>query len=298
MNQAVQTDRHCQKFLDDFVSGLTKEYGTELVSIALFGSAATGEWVLGRSDIDLIIVIGHESLRGTVEDYINNLILELDRKHGLQLSQTCSVFARHNNFIINFFHKTEGLLMFGKPFYVFPLDQIAFEKGTVSDAKIRFVTGVFDPLSIFLAKMKYTGITLYGQNLIAKIRFSNSPLTKIRVALAPLWLVAMSLLSFPFDESFALKHSMKATVWASEDMLFALDIPLSSMAQEVQTFIEIFAKNKTINVDHLIKTVSYRSRKTSDIHLSRGFVAKYILSTILFILTLYYETILAIRRRR
>ena len=282
-------------FLEDMISKIIREHGIEIVSITLFGSATTGEWIRGKSDIDFIMVIAHEEKRQVVESSMNRILLELDRKYDLQLARTCSTFARHKNPIINFFFKLENVLMFGRPFFVFSLDQIAFENGTIADAKIRLVTTVFDPLSIFLAKMKQTGITIYGENLINQIKFSTSAIDKIRIAIAPLWLVTMSLLSFPVDELFSLKHSIKATVWACEDVLFALDIPLSTSANEASIIADIFGKDTGVDLTHLKKTIALKSARSLEDELSKGFVAKHILSTILFILTLYYCTCVVVR---
>lgn len=279
-----------RNFLEEMISKIVREYGMEIVSIALFGSAATKEWMRGRSDIDFIIVIAHEKKRQAVENSMNRILLELDRKYDLQLARTCSTFVKHENPLVNFLFKLENVLMFGRPFFVFSLDQIAFEDGTIEDSKIRLVTTIFDPLSIFLAKMKQTGTTIYGENFIDQIKFSTSAIDKIRIAIAPLWLVVMSLLSFPLDELFSLKHSIKATVWACEDVLFALDIPLSTCANEASVIAGIFGKGTGLNLSHLEKTIALKRARSSEHEPSKGFVAKYILSTILFILTLYYCT--------
>ena len=187
------------------------------------------------------------------------------------------------------------MLMFGRPFFVLSLNQISFEKGSISDSRIRLVTTVFDPLSIFVAKMKQTGITIYGQDLISQLKFSTSAIDKIRVAAAPLWLVTMSLLSFPLDELLSLKHSMKATLWACEDVLFALNIPLSTSTKEALLISNIFAKHARVDLTHLMKTIALRRADFLKERTSKGSVARHILGTIWFILTLYYYASLIVR---
>ena len=293
--ELTRVERHLRDFFEDMILKIVQEHGTEILSIALFGSAATKEWVRGKSDIDFIVVVAHENKRQVVENSINRTLLELDRKYDLQLVYTCSIFVKHKNPIVNFLFKIESMLMFGRPFFVLSRNQISFEKGAIADTNIRLVTTIFDPLSIFLAKMKQTGITIYGENLINQIQYSASALDKTRIALAPLWLVIMSLLSFPFDEQFSLQHSMKATIWACEDVLFALDIPLSTTANEASTVASIFGKDKHIDLTHLKKTIALKSTKFQEGNPSRGFVARHILSTILFILTLYYRASVVVR---
>lgn len=284
-----QIDESLREFLADMIFKITQKFDDEIVSIALFGSAATKEWIKGKSDIDFIIVTQHRNAKKAVENSVNRILQELDRKHGLHLVQTCSVFIRHDNPILNFLYRIESVLMFGKPFYVFSLDQIAFDRGTIADSRIRLVTMIFDPLNIFLAKMKQTGVTMYGKDLLEGIHFSTSTIDKIRVAMAPLWLVVMSLISFPVDESFAMRHAIKATVWACEDMLFALGFRLSTARQESRQIEDIF-RNRKINLEHLKKTMILKNMSITKMNANKGFVAEYILNTIAFIFVLYYNT--------
>lgn len=295
MTKNNQLNIFLKKPLDVLVSRLAQEYGPELVSIALFGSASTGEWVKGKSDIDLIIVVRQRSLRNKVENSANRILLEIDKKYDLKLTQTCSTFVKRKNFFINLLYKIENILTFGKPFYVFSIDQIVFEKGVIHDAKIRFITAIFDPVDIFFAKMKYTGLTIYGHDLIGNIRFSSSVIQKARVAFAPFWLLLIGILAFPFDEAFALRHSIKATIWACEDSLFAMDFPLSTAANEAIMIAKIFSKYKNVNLDHLKRTISLKYNKI-ETDITKGFVAKHIIDTIFFILNLYWHTSLIIRR--
>ncbi len=39
------------------VADLTAKFHDEIVSFVLFGSATTGEWIRGKSDIDCIVII-------------------------------------------------------------------------------------------------------------------------------------------------------------------------------------------------------------------------------------------------
>lgn len=289
MDQTIKADKLLRLFLEELILEIVTKFNHEIVSIALFGSAATGEWVKGESDVDFVVVIKHHALRRTVEDYVYGLLLKLDRKYALSLIKTCSIFARHKNPIISLIYKIESLFMFGRPFYVFSIDQIHIEKGTVSGAKIRFIAAIFDPLSIFLAKMKQTGVIIYGENLIERIRFSNSKFVKARIALAPLWILVVGVLSLPLDEMFALKHFMKATLWACEDVLFALDMPLSTYRKEICTLEGILNKNNYMNLNHARRTIALRNHMTNEKDISKGFVAKYALYTLFFIFRLYYK---------
>lgn len=283
-----QIDPELKLFFKDLVSDVVNKFGDEIVSIALFGSSATREWVKGKSDVDFIVVIKDLKKKKKVEDAIDQILFKVDKKHGLKLAQTCCTFIKHKNPIVNFLYRLEFILTFGKPFFVFPIKELEFEKGTIANAQVKFITSIFDPLVIFLAKMKQTGITIYGQNLIEKIDYNVTALEKVRIAIAPLWILFMSVISFPLDHNFSLSHASKATLWACEDSLFALNRPLSSTKVERQMLLEIFGN--IIKFEHLDQTLALKKEKNQKT-ITKGFVAKYILNTIYFISKLYFHTI-------
>jgi len=83
-----------KSFLDELVSKLVKEYPDEIVSFVLFGSATTGEWIRGKSDIDCIVIIKNKKLNEQIEKYLTKLLFTLDAKYDLKLSETCTSFKK------------------------------------------------------------------------------------------------------------------------------------------------------------------------------------------------------------
>ena len=65
-----------KSFLDELVSELVKKYPDEIVSFVLFGSATTGEWIRGKSDIDCIVIIKNKKLNEPIEKYLTRVGLE------------------------------------------------------------------------------------------------------------------------------------------------------------------------------------------------------------------------------
>lgn len=276
-------------FLRDLVSAIISKFGNEIVSVVLFGSATTKEWVRGKSDIDLIVVVKHHNQRKTIENYMGKVFVRLDAKYGLQLVQTCTTYAKDANPIVNFLYRVEDSLVFGRPFYVLSMDQIDIEKGIITDVRIRFITSIFDSQSIFLAKIKQTGVVIYGRDLPSEIKLLPSALDKIRTALAPLWLIIMSLMSFPIDKLFSLNHSIKATIWACEDVLFTLNGPLSTTTEELDTLEKLVSKYRKMDFSHAKESITLKQKVIRKSDLNGGQVGKFVLHTVLFILTLYYN---------
>ena len=83
-----------KKFMEEITDDLVEKYPEEIISFILFGSATTGEWIQGKSDIDCIIVIKNKKLCQEVEDYLNCRLIELDSKYHLQLADTCTKIGR------------------------------------------------------------------------------------------------------------------------------------------------------------------------------------------------------------
>ena len=54
-NLKTADQQRAELFLEEFVSGLVGSMEDDIDFILLFGSAARGEFILGKSDVDLII---------------------------------------------------------------------------------------------------------------------------------------------------------------------------------------------------------------------------------------------------
>ena len=80
--------------MEELVSELVKKYPKEIVSFVLFGSATTGEWIRGKSDIDCIVIIRDKTLCEEIEKYLNKLLLALDATYDLKLSDTCTSYKK------------------------------------------------------------------------------------------------------------------------------------------------------------------------------------------------------------
>lgn len=140
------------------VMNITKQFPNQIVSIILFGSATTNEWVYGKSDIDCIVLIKERKMRRQVENYLHDTLLDLDKKYNLKLVETCTTYKKTNNHAMNLILKTESMMMFGKPFYVISEDQLDLKNAKIrNDLKIQIGISVLASLSMFLYRIKCTG---------------------------------------------------------------------------------------------------------------------------------------------
>lgn len=290
MIDTSKIDCNLQQAFQELTIALVKKYDNQIKSIVVFGSATTGEWIRGKSDVDFIIVTDSTTNRKEVENFANKVLTEIDTRHNLKLKQTCSSFKKSQNIALNAISAIESFMTFGKPFFVLSENQIDTVKGRIRDARIEFVTSIFDSIAIFAAKIKETGSTIYGEDLIKELHVTRSATEKAKAMLAPFWLALMSFAIFPIDPKLALGHSVKATLWACEDSLFYLDQKLSSTTNEVKMLRKILSHSNNPSFEHLELAIMLRPSLRAGVRIEKGPIARFLLNTPIFILTLYKLT--------
>ena len=261
--------------MEDLVTKLIEKYGDEIVSFVLFGSATTGEWMRGKSDIDCIVIIKNKQFSTEIEKYLNSLLLDLDKKYDLKLSETCTTYKKTNNFALDLIFKTENKMMFGKPFYVVSQDQLDLKGFKIrNDFKVELGTRTIASLGLFLQRIKNTGVILYGKDIRQEIPQTVPYLEKIKSFFNAMLLLGMSFVIFPFSFKHAFSHALKANFWACDDVLFVLDKPLSNTRKEVNDVCSIFGRSE-IDAEHLYQSLNYKKNKDA-MTIDRIFVLKYI----------------------
>ena len=284
-------NKKLKQFMEKLVSELVAKYPNEIVSFVLFGSATTGEWIRGKSDIDCIVIIKNKNLTLEIERYLNDLLLELDAKYDLKLSETCTSYKKTENLALDLIFKTESKMMFGKPFYVISENQLDLKGFKIrNDFKIEIGTRTIASLGLFLQRIKNTGIILYGKDIRKEIPKTVPNLEKTKSFFNAILLLLMSFVIFPFGLKYSFSHAVKANFWACDDVLFVLDRPLSNTKQEVRDVCAIFGKS-AIDTEHLYKSLTYKKIKDT-MELDRSFVFRYILKSTKFVYGLYFKTIL------
>ena len=282
--------------MQELVLQLTDKYVDEIVSFVMFGSATTGEWIRGKSDIDCIVIIKNKKLSKEIEKYLMNLLLELDTKYDLKLSETCTSHKRTDNIALDLIFKTENKMMFGQPFYVVAQDQIDLKGFKIrKDLKIEIGTRTIASLGLFLQRIKNTGVILYGKDIRKEIPKTVPTIEKVKASFNAMLLLMMSFVIFPFSPKSAFSHAVKANFWACDDVLFALDKPLSTTTQEIRDICTIFGKSG-VDIDHLYRSLQYKKTR-EDIKTGRKFVLGYVLKSTKFVYGLYGLVIQKMLRR-
>lgn len=283
-------NKKLKQFMEELVAQLVSKFPDDVVSFVLFGSATTGEWIRGKSDIDCIVIIKNKKLCNQVTEYLSKLLLELDSKYDLKLSETCTSYKKTDNFALDLIFKTENKMMFGQPFYVVAEDQLDLKGFKIrKNLKVEIGTRTIASLGLFLQRIKNTGIILYGKDIRKDIPKTVPALEKIKASFNAMLLLMMSFVIFPFSFTSAFSHAVKANFWACDDVLFALDKPLSTTKQEIMDICSIFGKSE-IDLEHLLLSFEYKKTK-DNMKLNKGFVFGYMVKSTKFVCGLYAVTV-------
>ncbi|AFS82907.1 nucleotidyltransferase domain-containing protein [Candidatus Nitrosopumilus sediminis] len=289
-------NKSLEKFMKEMVADLTAKFPDEIVSFVLFGSATTGEWIRGKSDIDCIVIIKNKKLCKEIENYLSSLLLTLDAKYNLKLSDTCTSYKKTDNPALDLIFKTENKMMFGQPFYVVAEDQLDLKGFKIrKNLKVEIGTRTIVSLGLFLQRIKNTGIILYGRDIRKEIPKTVPTLEKIKASFNAMLLLMMSFVIFPFSFNSAFSHAVKANFWACDDVLFALDKPLSTTKQEILDICSIFSKSE-IDSEHLLMSLEYKKTK-DNMKLNKGFVFGYMIKSTKFVYGLYAVTLKRMLRK-
>ncbi len=280
-------NKKLKEFMDALVSKLVQQYPDQIVSFVLFGSATTGEWIRGKSDIDCIVIIKDKNKCREIEKFLTDTLLSLDESFDLKLSETCTSYKKTDNPALDLIFKTENKMMFGQPFYVVSEEQIDLQGFKIrKDLKIELGTRTIASLGLFLHRIKNTGVILYGKDIRKEIPKIVPTIEKVKASFNAMLLLFMSYIILPFSPSTAFSHAIKANFWACDDVLFALDKPLSTTKQEVKEICALF----DIDSDHLYESLEYKKTKDT-INPDKGFVFRYVLKSTGFVYGLYGATL-------
>lgn len=167
-DQKTADQEKADLFLKEFVSELSKSMGEDIDFILLFGSAARGEFILGKSDVDLIIQTRSDAAVRRVERFAESLFWQLDEKHGMQFEKVLSTGASEGILegSIKFLEKQARLY---KPFEVFGPNDIDWSEGLIK--RLDLLPGAILVASqlTLLYKMKYEGKILFGRDIRPEI---------------------------------------------------------------------------------------------------------------------------------
>ncbi|GEM_PF-341218 len=171
-------------FLEEFVSGLSRSMGEDIDFILLFGSAARGEFILGKSDVDLIIQTKSSAGVRRVERFAESLFWQLDERHGMQFGKVLSTGSSEGILegSIKFLEKQARLY---KPFEVFGPDDIDWGKGLIKRPDLLPGAILVASQLTLLYKIKHEGKILFGRDIRPEINPRFTWWEKLKAIMVP-----------------------------------------------------------------------------------------------------------------
>ena len=223
-------------FLEDFVGQLARFCGSDIDFILLFGSTARGEFILGKSDVDLVIQVKSDGAVQRVEQFAEPLFWRLDEKHGMHFRRLVST-GEAGSFLEAAVKWLEKQARLYKPFEVFGPDDIDWRAGKVK--RLDLLPGavlVASQLTLFY-KMKHEGKILLGRDIRPEIQPRFSGWEKLKAIWVPQSIaLAAIILALPLPQK-AVAYAIKALFYEVD----SVNIFLRNMVPFGQEKMEGFA---------------------------------------------------------
>lgn len=210
------------QFLSAFSSQLTQKFPRQIDFIFLFGSAARGGFVAGKSDVDLIIQVKDEKDVEKVNKIALSLFWKLDKKYQTRLKEVCSI-GKGENDLDQMIKKIESHARLYKPFEVFGPNDLDWKKGHINRPDL-FWGGVLvaSQLTLFY-KMKSEGKVLCGRNILTEINPHRSWWEKFKSLIIPQHLAFGGVLLALILPKRAQSYAIKSVLWELESALIVMN---------------------------------------------------------------------------
>ncbi len=193
-----------------------------IVSVILFGSAATDDWVPGRSDIDFLVVCRKRSDRSVVARLFGAALSRAAARVGIPATGLASQSPGGPERVLSLFLRVERLFFQRVPFYVVALPDIDFVNGRIRDYRIAPLLTLFIPVASFVQTLREHGIALYGQNISIAFHPERNWADRTKLRLAPWWHLVAGFIALAVSRPLAVDHAIKATLFTGETVLVEL----------------------------------------------------------------------------
>ncbi|MBI4018127.1 MAG: nucleotidyltransferase domain-containing protein [Candidatus Aenigmarchaeota archaeon] len=285
-----------QHFLFDLKREIVRsKVRKDIVSVVLIGSAARGDWVRGKSDVDFLVVARSGKAKGKVGYFFRKTLQKLNRKHQLRLEESCTDRKKFHNAILNEVLRLESGFLFGVPYYVISQEDFDLAKRKVSDRRVWLMMTFVGSLSSFLRSIKQTGRTVYGEDLVKEIRSARLGFSdRVKIFLVPYYILGLGFLSL-HDGKSAINHAIKACLLECDDDLMLLEKRLGSYERDEKLYEKLFSRLPS-NTAHIRKCIRYR-KDFSRINPSLSETLSFLFRSLFFVLTSHFYYVLNLAAR-
>jgi predicted nucleotidyltransferase len=186
-------------FIEELVDGIKND----AVSIVLLGSAASGMWKEGTSDLDLFI-IAKKQRKEKLMKKIFGLFLKLDKKYKMGLGKVS--FGMGKNALAKVFIKFEYHFLYNVPYYIIEEDKIILNGFVLRDWKARLLS-LFGSMKFFGLDLKRNGVVVYGEKILPKIKIPKiNTLDRLKFFFSLFTIFILGIAMLPIDQHIGKRH--------------------------------------------------------------------------------------------
>lgn len=215
------------QFIRAFTDEIVGEFKEKIDFIIIYGSAARGEFVPGKSDVDILIQVFEKADQFLVQNRANELFWKIAEQYPeLQFQQSLSIANNKKaGFIEEILEKIEQKSLLYVPVFVFVKGQIDWVNGKLSsdDALITIGQHLLIPQRSVFLRFKQEGIILYGRDIRKEIQVRLRLIDRFRIGAAPQVLSFTALSISPVSSQKAQNYAVKALLYQIDGLLTALD---------------------------------------------------------------------------
>lgn len=245
------------KFIYSWRDEVVKTVGDTIDFIIIYGSSVRGEFVPGKSDVDIVIQIFANADKKWVEDKTTKIFWRLAKHYpDLQFDEALSTSkSKKRTAVTTVLEKIEQSSFLYVPVFVFTQGEIDWIHGELKSDNPLINLGqalIVPQRSIFL-RFKQEGVILFGRDIRQEIRVRLTLLDRLRLGVAPQLLSFIGLFISPIAPKKAQRYSSKALLYQIDGLLTALDhYGKLARAQKIAESEQLLLTDFTEKLRHLI----------------------------------------------
>lgn len=223
------------RFINEFRDRVVANFSNLIDFIIIYGSSVRGEFVPGKSDVDIVIEIFKEADKKMIEKVCTELFWEVAKRYpALGFEDSLSVSDKKNQGpLAQALEKMEQANLLFVPIFIFAKGEIDWQNGQLhsDNPMIKIGQALLIPQRKVFMRFKKEGKILFGRDIRKDIHIHLTLIDRLRSVIAPAFLSFMGFILSPFVPSKAEGYAVKALLYQIDDLFSAL-AEYKSMARD------------------------------------------------------------------
>jgi predicted nucleotidyltransferase len=211
-------------FIHAFRDSIVSEARNKIDFIIIFGSAVRGEFVPGKSDVDITIQVFKEKDKKPVEQKATSIFWKVAKRYpDLGFEKSLSI-SKKKDAVSKVLEKVEKSSFLFVPVFVFAKGEIDWKKGELhsKDPLIKLGQSLLIPQRTVFLRFKQEGVVLFGRDIRKEIKVRLTIMDRLRLGTAPQVLSFFGFLLSPITPNKARSYAIKALLYQIDALITAL----------------------------------------------------------------------------